>query len=61
MSSSNANRIRASLVPLLFVITAETTQGREPTAAEQLQLELINRARANPNAEVVRLSGLTPQ
>lgn len=30
-----------------------------PTEFEQYQLELINRARANPNAEVTRLSGLT--
>jgi hypothetical protein len=31
----------------------------EPTIFEQYQLELINRARANPNAEVTRLSGQT--
>ncbi len=31
----------------------------EPTIFEQYQLELINRARANPNGEVTRLSGLT--
>jgi hypothetical protein len=30
-----------------------------PTIYEQFQLEIINRARANPDAEVVRLSGLT--
>jgi hypothetical protein len=30
-----------------------------PTEYEQYMLELINRARANPNAEVVRLSGFT--
>lgn len=30
-----------------------------PTNFEQYQLELINRARANPNAEVTRLSGST--
>jgi hypothetical protein len=31
---------------------------REPTELEQYYLELVNRARANPNAEVDRLSGL---
>lgn len=32
---------------------------REPTDFEQYQLELINRARSDPNAEVTRLSGET--
>jgi hypothetical protein len=31
----------------------------EPTGFEQYQLELLNRARANPTAEVTRLSGMT--
>jgi uncharacterized protein YkwD len=30
---------------------------REPTELEQYYLELVNRARAKPNAEVIRLSG----
>jgi len=36
-------------------VLAQTT----PTNYEQYQLELLNRARANPNAEVTRLSGMT--
>ena len=36
-------------------VQAQTT----PTNFEQYQLELLNRARANPNAEVTRLSGMT--
>lgn len=40
-------------------LLAVTTSGvaREPTELEQYYLELVNRARANPNGEVARLSG----
>jgi hypothetical protein len=39
-------------------VLAVTTVGvtREPTTLEQYYLELVNRARANPNGEVARLS-----
>jgi len=33
-------------------------EAREPTELEQFYLELVNRARANPNAEVARLTSL---
>lgn len=48
-----------SLFPIGFGILAITSIGmtREPTALEQYYLELVNRARANPVAEVTRLSG----
>lgn len=40
---------------VLAVTTAGVT--REPTSLEQYYLELVNRARANPNGEVARLAG----
>lgn len=39
------------------LLACSPAAGREPTQLEQYFLELINRARANPNAEVTRLSG----
>lgn len=43
-----------------LALTSTVVQAQlPPTEFEQYQLELINRARANPNAEVTRLSGLT--
>ena len=42
---------------MTFAATTETVEAREPTDYEQYMLELVNRARANPNAEVARLSG----
>ena len=49
----------------LFTPVMESLEGRKlfavalPTDFEQYQLELVNRARANPPAEVTRLSGAT--
>lgn len=46
--------------PLLIcgiLMPAAALQAREPTDLEQYYLELVNRARANPNGEVTRLSG----
>ncbi|MCB1203157.1 MAG: CAP domain-containing protein [Verrucomicrobiae bacterium] len=46
---------------ILFGVLLSTSGAftREPTDLEQYYLELVNRARANPNAEVTRLSGET--
>ena len=41
---------------MALVTTTEVVEAREPTDYEQYMLELVNRARANPNAEVARLS-----
>ena len=47
------------LVVIGFAIGAFTvSDAREPTELEQFYLELVNRARANPNGEVTRLSSL---
>jgi uncharacterized protein YkwD len=52
-------QIAASLA-LLAPVTAQTLYDfGNPTAEEQLYLELINRARANPTAEGVRLAATT--
>lgn len=40
-----------------FLLPVALLSAREPSSLEQYYLELVNRARANPNAEVVRLSG----
>lgn len=41
----------------LSLLAATFLEAREPSELEQYYLELVNRARANPNAEVTRLSG----
>jgi len=43
---------------LAVLLLASPAESREPTEFEQFMLELINRARANPNGEVTRLSAL---
>lgn len=48
-----------SRIVLVVLLTASGGFSREPTDLEQYYLELVNRARANPNAEVTRLSGET--
>lgn len=47
----------ALLLTCLLVAVASTGVSREPTGLEQYYLELVNRARSNPNGEVTRLSG----
>jgi len=46
-----------SLVGCGIVAIASSGLTREPTDFEQYYLELVNRARANPNGEVTRLAG----
>jgi len=46
------------LLSALFLGAVSLVDAREPTELEQYYLELVNRARANPDAEVTRLSGL---
>jgi hypothetical protein len=41
----------------LSLLATSFLAAREPSALEQYYLELVNRTRANPNAEVTRLSG----
>ena len=43
---------------VLALWLADLSWARPPTDFEQLQLELLNRARADPQAEVLRLSGM---
>lgn len=48
-------------IPILLcglLLPHAALEAREPTELEQLYLEIVNRARLDPNAEVVRLSGL---
>jgi len=49
----------ALILVLLFVPAAWCRADLVPTDFEQYQLELVNRARANPDAEVARLSSFT--
>ena len=48
-----------SLSPLLLVAIPLTSSAGTPSDYEQYMLELINRARANPTAEVARIDGET--
>lgn len=51
-------RLTSILAGGLFLPVA-VLSAREPTSLEQYYLELVNRARANPTAEVTRLAGKT--
>lgn len=55
MATVSASRL---LCVGVFIVSTSAIAG-PPTNFEQYQLELINRARANPIAEVTRLSGAT--
>lgn len=46
------------VIGVILLISAIAAEAREPSELEQFYLELINRARANPNGEVMRLSSL---
>lgn len=50
-------RTHASLLICVLVAVSSSGVSREPTDLEQYYLELVNRARSNPNEEVTRLSG----
>ena len=53
------NKIRVIVIMGASIVSVYgSADGRQPTEFEQYQLELINRARANPNDEVSRLSSL---
>ena len=47
----------SALTCLLALATAGSALAAEPTEYEQYLLELINRARADPEAEVARVDG----
>lgn len=48
-----------SILTAGLVLPVAVLPAREPTSLEQYYLELVNRARANPTAEVTRLAGKT--
>jgi len=60
MTFSTLERFRISLLFLgtgyLSLVAAPFLAAREPSSLEQYYLELVNRARANPNGEVARLN-----
>ncbi|MEM9016132.1 MAG: CAP domain-containing protein, partial [Verrucomicrobiota bacterium] len=50
-------RFSTTFLSGLILASLSVLEAREPTEIEQFYLELVNRARANPGAEVTRLAG----